>query len=137
MRVFELMSKQIETITPDKNIHQASSWMCDHNIGSLPVINNGKLVGIITDRDISCFAIAMGYDPETTLIKDIMSVDVVTSYYDDDITHAANLMEQRHIRRLVVVDHDDTVIGLLSVDDLARRSHKLAGKVLEAADAIH
>ncbi len=137
MRVSELMSKNVETISPEKNIRQASRWMRDHNIGSLPVISDGKLVGMITDRDISCFAVAMGHNPETTLIKNIMSVDVVTCYDDDDITHAAYLMEQRHIRRLAVVDHNSKVIGLLSVTDLARRSHKLSGKVLEAADAIH
>ena len=137
MRVSELMSKHVEAIAPDKNIRLASRWMRDNNIGSLPVVNDGKLVGIVTDRDISCFAVAMGRDPSSTPIEKVMTTDVATCYDDDDITDAAHQMEQRHIRRLAVIDHDNKVIGLLSVDDLARGSHELAGAVLEAADAIH
>lgn len=137
MKVSELMSKHIEAVPPDYNIRQASRWMRDHNVGSLPVLNNGKLVGIVTDRDISCYAVAMGRDPSSTLIQNVMTTEVATCYVDDDITDAAHLMEQRHIRRLAVLDHDNKVIGLLSVDDLARGSHELAGAVLESAEAIH
>lgn len=137
MKVSELMSSHVEVIAPDNNIRQASRWMRDHKIGSLPVVSNGKLVGIITDRDISCFAVAMGRDPSSTLIQSVMTTDVATCYDDDDIKDAAQLMEQRHIRRLAVMDHDDKVIGLLSVDDLARGSHELAGAVLDAAYTLH
>lgn len=137
MRVSELMSHHVEAITPDHNIRQASRKMRDLNVGSLPVITDGQLVGIVTDRDISCFAVAMGRDPSSTPIQKIMTTDVVACHDDDDITAAAQLMEQRHIRRLAVLDHDNNVIGLLSVDDLARGSHELAGAVLEAADTIH
>lgn len=137
MRVSELMSKHVEAIAPDSNLRQATRKMRDLNIGSLPVVQDGKLVGMITDRDISCFGVAMGRDPTTTPIEKIMSRDVATCYDDDDITDAAHLMEQRHIRRLAVLDHDNKVTGLLSVDDLARGSHELAGAVLEAAEAIH
>ena len=137
MRVSELMSNNVEAIASSKDIRLASRWMRDKNIGSLPVVNDGKLVGIVTDRDISCFAVALGRDPSSTPIEKIMSTDVVTCYDDDEITDAALLMEQRHIRRLAVMDHEDHVVGLLSVDDLARGSHELAGAVLEAADAIH
>ena len=137
MRVSELMSKHVEAVAPDNNIRQASRWMRDKNIGSLPVVKDGMLVGIVTDRDISCFAVAMGRDPASTLIDKVMTTDVATCFEDDDITAAAKLMEQRHIRRLAVLDHDNHVIGMLSVDDLARGSHELAGAVLEAAETIH
>ena len=137
MRVSELMSKQVEAIAPDKNLRQASRKMRDLNIGSLPVVNDGRLVGFVTDRDISCFAVAMGRDPVSTPIEKVMSTDVATCYDDDDITDAAHLMEQRHIRRLAVLDRDNNITGLLSVDDLAHGSHELAGAVLEAAGAIH
>ena len=137
MRVSELMSKHVEAIAPDKSLRQASQKMRDLNIGSLPVVNEGQLMGIVTDRDISCFAVAMGRDPVITPIEKVMSTDVATCYDDDDITDAAHLMEQRHIRRLAVLDHDNNIAGLLSVDDLARGSHELAGAVLEAAEAIH
>ena len=137
MKVSDLMSSHVEAIPPDYNVRQASRWMRDHKIGSLPVVTDGRLVGIVTDRDISCFAVAMGRDPSSTLIQSVMTTDVATCYGDDDINDAAQLMEQRHIRRLAVLDHDNKVIGLLSVDDLARGSHELAGAVLEAAGTIH
>lgn len=137
MRVSELMSNHVEAIAPDKNIRQASRKMSELNIGSLPVINNGELVGIVTDRDIACFAVAMGRDPSSTPIEKVMTTEVATCHDDDDITEAAQLMEQMHIRRLAVLDHDDRLAGLFSVDDLARGSHELAGAVLEAAEAIH
>lgn len=137
MRVSDLMSKHVEAITPDNSIRQATRKMRDLNIGSLPVVKDGQLVGMVTDRDISCFAVAMGRDPTTTSIEKIMSTDIATCYDDDDISDAAQLMEQRHIRRLAVLNHDNKVTGLFSVDDLARGSHELAGAVLEAAETIH
>ena len=137
MRVSELMSKNVETVSPGQNIRQASCKMRDQNIGSLPVLNHNKLVGIITDRDLACFAVAMGHDPSSTPIEQVMTKNVVTCYEDDDITDAARAMQRHHIRRLAVIDHNNRLTGLLSVDDLARSSHKLAGVVLEAAEVIH
>lgn len=137
MRVSELMSKHVEVIAPDFNIRQATRKMRNLNVGSLPVVSDDKLIGIVTDRDIACFAVAMGRDPSSTPIEKVMTTDVATCYDDDDINKAAQLMEQKHIRRLAVLDHDNHVTGLLSVDDLARGSHELAGAVLAAADAIH
>lgn len=137
MRVSELMSKQVEAVRPDSNIRQATRKMRDLNVGSLPVLNDNELVGIVTDRDLACFAVAMGRDPESTPINKVMTTEVVTCYDDDDIVDAARLMEQGHIRRLAVMDHENKVTGLFSVDDLARGSHELAGAVLEAAEAIH
>lgn len=137
MRVSELMSKHVAAVSPDNNIRTATCKMRDLNVGSLPVLNNERLVGIITDRDLGCYAIAMGHDPSSTSIEKIMSKEVITCYDDDNIADAARLMEKHHIRRLAVVDHQNKLTGLFSVDDLARGSHKLAGIVLEAADAIH
>ena len=137
MQVSVLMSKQVETITPDINIQQASRRMRDQNIGALPVMIGHKLVGIITDRDIGCFAVAMGYIPLRTSVEQIMSTDVTTCRDSDSINDAGQLMKQRHIRRLVVLNRHNSIVGLLSVDDLARCSHELAGAVLEAADAVH
>ena len=107
-------------------------------IGSLPIISDeGALLGIITDRDISCFAIAMGHDPNSTEVQKVMTKEVFTCFEDQDINDAANLMEDKHIRRLTVLNKDNSVAGLLSVDDLAHSSHELAGAVLEAATPIH
>jgi len=102
---------------------------------ALPIYD-GKLLGIITDRDISVFAIAMGRNPQDTEVQKVMSRDVATCLADQDISDAATIMEQRHVRRLAVMDKDE-LSGFLSVDDLARASSDLAGAVLEAATPIH
>lgn len=137
MKTLDLMSQKVEAIEPQKSIKQAAQLMRDLHIGSLPVVKDGQLLGIITDRDICCHAIAMGRDPVMTQVKDIMIKEVATCFDDDDITKAAHTMEDKHVRRLAVLHHDNTMAGMLSVDDLARGSHDLAGAVLEAAKPIH
>jgi len=138
MKIQEIMSTKVESILPTSTLRRAAQKMSQLDIGSLPIISDdGTLVGIITDRDISCFAVAMGHDPNSTEIQKVMTKEVFTCFDDQDISEAANLMEKKHIRRLTVVNHDNNVVGLLSVDDLARSSHDLAGAVLEAATPIH
>ena len=101
------------------------------------VVDDGKLCGFITDRDISVYAIAMGYGSESTDVKQVMNTEVVTCFADQDINEAAQIMQQQIIRRLVVLDKDYVLEGILSVDDIARVSHDLAGAVLEAATTSH
>lgn len=137
MRVQEIMTKQVESISPTTTLRQAARKMSDLNIGSLPIIADGKLQGIITDRDISCFAVAMGHDPNSTEVQKVMTREVSTCFDDQDIDEAAGLMSSQHIRRLAVLDHENNVTGFLSVDDLAKCSHDLAGAVLEAAIPSH
>lgn len=137
MKTQDLMSHTLESIEPQKSIKQAAQKMRDLHIGSLPVIKDGMLLGIITDRDICCHAIAMGRDPVMTQVQDVMNRNVATCFDDDDINKAAGVMGERHVRRVAVLHHDNTVAGMLSVDDLARGSHDLAGAVLEAAIPIH
>lgn len=137
MKTQELMSNYVEYIEPQKSIKQAAQKMRDLHVGSLPVIKDGMLLGIITDRDICCHAIAMGRDPVMTQVQAVMNTNVATCFEDDDISKAAHVMEDRHVRRLAVLHHDQTIAGMLSVDDLARGSHDLAGAVLEAAVPVH
>ena len=137
MQTQDLMTQTVQFIEPEDSIKQAAEKMRELDIGSLPVMKDGMLLGIITDRDICCRTIALGRDPVMTQVQDIMNRDVAVCYDDDDIRKAAQLMEHRHVRRLAVLHHDMTMAGMLSVDDLARSSHDLAGAVLEAATAIH
>ena len=137
MKVQEIMTEHVESLSPTTVLRHAARKMCELGIGSMPVIEDGKVLGIITDRDISAYAIAMGHDPQSTEVQKVMTRDVVTCFEDQDIADAARIMEQRKIRRLAVLDHDNNLAGLLSVDDLVRGSHDLAGSVLEAATPIH
>lgn len=137
MLVKEIMTAGMESAGPTLTLREAARKMRDLCIGSLPVWENGKLAGIITDRDICCRAVADGLDPETAQVRDIMSRDVAYCFGDDDVANAAHLMEDKHIRRLAVLNRDWTMAGFLSVDDLARYSHHLAGEVIEAAVSVH
>jgi CBS domain-containing protein len=94
-------------------------------------------MGIITDRDVSVFAIAMGHDPQSTEVQKVMTREVYTCSVDEDIAEAAKVMEQHKIRRLTVMNNDQVLAGFLSVDDIASVSGELAGAVLEAAIPIH
>ena len=137
MLVKEIMTHRLEYILPTATLREAAGKMRDLNIGSLPVAENGKLIGMITDRDICCRGVADGFDPETTEVRDVMSRDVAFCFSYDTVNDAVRQMEQRHIRRLAVLNNDKTIAGLLSVDDLAHYSRQLAGEVLDSVGPVH
>lgn len=137
MKVQDIMTTKVETISPGFSLRSAARRMKELNVGSLLITDEGKLLGIITDRDIACFAVAMGHDSNSTEVQKVMHREVETCYVDQDINDAARHMEELHIRRLAVLNKDGTMAGFLSVDDLARHSHELASEVLKAATAIH
>ena len=137
MKVQELMSSKVESVTPRASLRHAAQKMKETGVGVLPILDEGRLLGIITDRDISCNAIAVGRDLNSTDVQTVMTTDVATCFNDQGVDEAARQMSELHIRRLAVIDHDNAVAGILSVDDLARVSGELAGSVLEAATLEH
>lgn len=137
MKVQDIMQLAVETISPAKTAKEAAQIMHDRHIGSLPVVDNGQLVGIITDRDICVRVTATGRDAVMTSVKEVMGKSVETCYADQEIDDAASIMADHHIRRLVILDRNDAITGFLSVDDLAKTSHDLASRILEATIPIH
>jgi CBS domain-containing protein len=137
MKVQELMTKEVTSLLPTNSLKQAARRMRELDIGFLPIVQDGKLLGAITDRDITCYAVAIGRNPDETQVQRCMTRELVTCYEDEDIAEAVQLMEERHIRRLPVLRHDNSLAGVLTVDDIAQTSHDLAGAVLEAATPIH
>ncbi len=137
MKVQELMKASVETIAPMESTKDAARKMHDLHIGSLPVVDNGQLVGMLTDRDICVRVTATGRDAVSTRVKEVMGNSVKTCYADLDLEAAAQLMVDHHVRRLVVLDRNDAISGFLSVDDLAKASHELASKVLASTVPIH
>lgn len=133
MRVRQIMTPDVETIDPERSIQDAARRMRDLNIGCLTVSDNNGLVGIITDRDICVRAVCDGLNPGQTKVREVMTRDVLCCFDDQDVTEAAQLMEDRHVRRLAVINRSRKVVGFVSVDDLALYSHDLAGEVLEAS----
>ena len=138
MKIQDIMNANVETISPDATTKVAARTMHDKHIGSLPVVNeNQELVGIITDRDICCKVVATGRDAGWTKVHEIMHKEVVTCFEDQEIADAADLMADQHIHRLAVINRDNSLSGVLSVDDIAKGSYDLAGVVLEASAALH
>ena len=133
MLVKEAMSTKVESVAPNTTVRECARKMDRTSTGMLPVWQDGKPIGVVTDRDICCRAVATGRDPATMTAREIMSGDVASCFENQDCAEAARLMEAKHVRRLVVMNRDHAFVGLISVDDLARYSHDLAGKVLEAA----
>jgi CBS domain-containing protein len=101
-------------------------------VGAVQVWDEGTLSGLVTDRDICCRAVALGKDPRETAVGEIMTQQMTCCCDDDDCAEAARLMRSRGVRRLIVMNRDQVMVGIVSVDDLARCSHELAGEVLEA-----
>lgn len=137
MNVNELMNSKVECTTPDATTKEAARQMHDIHVGCLTVMEDDKLVGIVTDRDICCKVTATGREAGFTKVSEIMTKDVATCLDDQSIDEAAEIMMQKHIRRLAVVDNANNITGFLSVDDLARASHELASSVLESTTAYH
>lgn len=131
MLVKKIMTRNLETILPTASLRHAARKMRDLKLGSLPVAEDGILIGMITDRDICCRGVADSFDPATTAVSEIMSRDIWFCFGDDNVTDAVQQMEEHHIRRLAVLNLDKTMAGFLSVDDIARYSRELAGEVLD------
>jgi CBS domain-containing protein len=135
MQVKEIMTPGVECTHPSAKLRAAAEMMRDLDIGPLPVCGeDDRLAGIITDRDIAVRAVAEGRDPEKTLVRDVMTPKIVYCFEDQDVAEAARLMEEKQIRRLVVLNHDKRLVGILSLGDLAvdTGDEQLAGHTLEA-----
>jgi len=133
MQVSNLMTMNVECTPPDATLQTAAEKMKVLDVGSLPVCEHDRLAGMITDRDIVVRAVAEGRNPTEVPVRDIMTPDVTYCYEDDDVEHAAQLMKEKQIRRLLVLNHQKRLVGIVSLGDLAIESGDdlLAGETLE------
>ena len=119
MKIKDVMTSQARFVWPDTTLVAAARLMRDIDVGALPVCENDKLSGIITDRDITLRAIAESMDPVETEVREVMSREVAYVSEDQEIEEATRLMEVRQIRRLPVLDHNHHLVGMVSLGDLA------------------
>lgn len=129
MKVRETMTSDVSIASPDHTIADAARAMADLDFGALPVGENDRLVGMITDRDIALRAIAQGRGPET-LVREVMTQDVKYCFDDEDTAHVARAMGEQRVRRLPVVNRDKRLVGILSLGDVAITQFQPAGKAL-------
>jgi CBS domain-containing protein len=118
MKVSEAMSRDVRIANPNETIRDAAKAMAAIDVGSLPVGENDRLVGMITDRDIAVRAVAQGKGPDTP-IREVMSKDVKYCYEDEDLQHVATNMGDIRVHRLPVMSRDKRLVGIVSLGDVA------------------
>lgn len=123
MNVREVMTNQIETVDSENTIEAAAKTMESMNIGALPVQEERKIVGILTDRDITVRAVATGKNPTETKVKEAMSPAVFCCHDDESIEDAVKRMSEHQVHRLIVVDQDNKPCGILALQDIALKAH--------------
>lgn len=119
MKVSEIMTRAVETVSPGDTIQVAAKMMDELNVGVLPVCDGRRLVGVITDRDITVRATSAGKAPDGCNVAEVMTAEVDWCLEDDAVDEAAEKMQARQIRRLPVVDRDRRLVGILSLGDIA------------------
>jgi CBS domain-containing protein len=118
MKVSEAMSRDVRTVSPDQTIAEAAQIMAEIDAGSLPVGENDRLVGMVTDRDIAVRGVAKKCSPDTK-VRDVMSADVKYCYDDEALGHVAKNMGEIQVRRLPVVNREKRLVGIISLGDIA------------------
>lgn len=119
MRVGECMTREVRLASPDQTIREAAGIMAEIDAGALPVADGDRLVGMLTDRDIAVRAIGRGKGPDTK-VRDAMSSEVKYCFNDDDVDDVIENMGEIKVRRLVVLNRDKRMVGIVSLGDLAK-----------------
>ena len=134
MQVSQCMSRNVEVVDPDTSLREAARKMAQIDAGVLPVGENDRLVGMITDRDIAVRGVAKGLGPDAA-VRDVMTGDVVCCYDDQDIQQVAGEMSERQVRRMPVLGRgDDRLVGIVSLADITRSEQQQAASM--ALDGI-
>ena len=137
VKVEEIMHREVRQTNPDISLAAAAKKMRDLDVGCLPVWENDELIGIITDRDVTCRAVAEARDPATTTVRDVMSQDVAFCFDDQRASEAARIMREKKVRRLPVFDHDKHMVGILTLSDLAIHTPEITGEVVRSVSTRH
>jgi CBS domain-containing protein len=134
MQVSEVMTRNAECTRPDATLQEAAARMKALDIGSLPVCDHDRLVGVLTDRDIVVRSVSEGHDPRQDRVRETMTPEVLYCFEDQDVTEATRLMRDKQVRRLPVLNRNKRLIGIVSLGDLATATgdEQLAGDALRA-----
>ena len=138
MKVKDAMHKKAEWVGPDTTVGDIAKKMRDLDVGSIPVGENDRLIGMVTDRDIACRAVANGTDCSKLKSRDVMTKGIVFCRDSEDLSDALRIMEDKKIRRLPVIDEKKRMVGMLSVGDVARAApHALSGELIASVSSHH
>jgi CBS domain-containing protein len=138
MKVKDAMHKGAEWVSPETPISKIAKIMCDKDIGSVPIGENDRLVGMVTDRDITCRAVAGNRDLATTTARDVMSKGIIYCRESDDLGDAIETMEKKKVRRLPVINSKKRMVGILALGDISHTpERKTMGEVMFAVAEHH
>ena len=135
MQVREVMTPGAECTRPDASLQQAAGRMKALDVGALPVCgDNDRLVGMLTDRDITVRVVAEGQDPKASKVRDVMTPGVIYCFEDQNVEEAARMMREHQVRRILVLDRNKRLTGIVSLGDLAvdAGDRKQAGDTVKA-----
>ena len=132
MNISEVMTRDVRIATPNDSLQTAARIMDEFDFGLLPVGENDRLIGMLSDRDITIRAVAQGLSPQESKVADVMTADVKYIYEDESVEQAARNMSDLQVRRLPVVDRDNRLVGIVSLGDLALSEEDSAGAALSS-----
>jgi len=122
MKIKEIMSAKVQCVNKHKSIREAAKIMRDYNVGSVPVEDDGKIVGIISDHDLAVVAMAEGKMSDTTTVAECMSKGAKYCFEDEEIEHVKEVMHQFHISRIPVMNSDRRLVGSVTIADIEKRA---------------
>jgi CBS domain-containing protein len=123
MKVSEVMTRNPTTVKAGVTVLQAAKELARKDVGGLPVEQDDRLIGMLTDRDIVVRVISEGRDPAKTHVEDVISRNIKYCFDDEDCSHVASNMDQLLVRRLPVVDRKKRLVGIISIEDIRPRKH--------------
>jgi CBS domain-containing protein len=138
MKVKEVMHTGVSWVEPDAKLTEVAKIMRSEDIGAVPVGEDDRLIGMITDRDIACRALANGKYPAKLTARDVMTKGIIYCRENEDVDDAIRIMESKQIRRLPVIDENKRMGGMLALGDISHGvSREMSGEVLQAVSAHH
>ena len=138
MKVKDAMHKGVEWVEPTTTVLDLAKMMQKHDIGAIPIGENDKLIGMVTDRDIVCRGLTNGKDISKVTARDVMTPAIIWCHADEDLDDATRIMENKKVRRLPVIDKNKRMVGMLSLGDVSHAGKsKISGEVLQAVSAHH
>ena len=119
MRIEQVMTRDVVTARPEETLQTAGARMLETGVGMLPVNKDDRLIGVVTDRDMVVRGMAKGLDPRKATVRQVMTPQVLCCFEDETVAEAGRKMEERAVRRLLVLNRDSRLVGVISLDDLA------------------
>jgi CBS domain-containing protein len=134
MKVKQAMHAGAQWVEPGTPLLELARMMRDHNIGAIPIGENDRLIGMVTDRDLVCRGLAAGIDLAKATARDVMSKGIFYCRDTQEVSDAAHTMEQNKVRRLPVINTDKRLVGIISIGDISRTGERaLCGVIMQAA----